>query len=580
VTLDRQDRFTAEIIRNSLEIVSRELSATVENTALSPIFTLNHDYSCGVFSAIDGDVQLLARDLAVPVHIFASLDSVRTMFGVFGDDVHAEDVFLVTDPYMGGTHCPDWTVIKPVFLDAETIFLPCVRGHVNDVGGPLPGNYNVNAREVWQEGFRIPPVRIVDRGEPVTDVWDTMMANTRLPEDVRGDLMAMVGACRVGERRIRELAGKYGVPALRRSVDYILRYSETRLRSIVRGWPDGAYRHTEYVDHDFAGHQDIPISIELTVAGDDLVVDFAGSSPAVPGFINSPRGNTLSQVFAALSAVCPDIPLNTGFFAPVEVRLPPGSIVDARSPSPVGNSTLSPGTTIIDAVMKAFEQIVPDLVGTAACDMNSARCFGVSSRTGRYWVGSDLAATAMSAGGARGTDGWGAWAATFCALRVPPLEMFELQFPWEYLLDEYACDTAAPGRWRGAPAIHYRRRHTDDMRCTIYNPGHRHSLAGYAGGARGAGNHWIIREGRPDELTVTESCYVETLPAGSTLFAQSGAGGGWGDPLERGPQAVLDDWLDELVSLEGARRDYGVVIDPRLRVVDTAATERERTARK
>lgn len=157
MTLDQQDIFTAEIIRNSLETVCQELSATVENTALSPIFTLNHDYSCGVFCAIDGEVTLLARDLAVPVHIFASLDSVQTMFKVFGDDVHPEDVFLVTDPYMGGTHCPDWTVIKPVFLDEQTVFLPCVRGHINEVGGPLPGNYNVNAREVWQEGFRIPP---------------------------------------------------------------------------------------------------------------------------------------------------------------------------------------------------------------------------------------------------------------------------------------------------------------------------------------------------------------------------------------------------------------------------------------
>ena len=577
MSLDRQDKITTEIIRNSLETACQELSATVENTALSPIFTLNHDYSCGVFSAIDGVVTLLARDLAVPVHIFASLDSVHTMFDAFGSDVHPDDVFLVTDPYMGGTHCPDWTVIKPVFLGNQTIFLPCVRGHINDVGGPLPGNYNVNAREVWQEGFRIPPVRIVERGEPVDDIWATLLANTRLPDEVRGDLVAMVGACRVGERRLTALASKYGVGALRRSVRYILDYSETRLRSRVREWPDGTYTHTEYVDHDFAGHRDIPICVELTIAGDSLTVDFAGSSAAVPGFINSPRGNSLSQVFTALTAICPDIPINTGFFAPVEVRLPSGSIVDARSPSPVGNCTLCPGTTIIDAMMKSFEQVGPELVGTAACDMNSARCFGVSALTGRYWVGSDLAATAMSAGGAYGTDGWGAWAATFCALRVPPLEMFELQFPWEYELNEYAIDTAAPGQWRGAPAIHYRRRHTDEMRCTIYNSGHRHALAGYVGGSRGAGNHWVIREGLADQLTVTESCYAELLPAGSTLFAQSGAGGGWGEPFDRDAEAVLADWLDELVSVRSALVDYGVVIDVNTATVDIEATAAARS---
>jgi N-methylhydantoinase B len=211
--------------------------------------------------------------------------------------------------------------------------------------------------------------------------------------------------------------------------------------------------------------------------------------------------------------------------------------------------------------------------------VNGARVFGVDAATGRYWVGSDLGATAMSAGGARGTDGWGAWAATFCALRLPPLEMFEVYYPYRYMISEYARDTAAPGQWRGAPAMHYRRRHTDRMRCTIYNASYRHPLAGYAGGHRGAGNYWVIREGAPDELLVTESCYAEPLPEGSLLFAQSGGGGGWGDPLDRAPEAVLDDWLDDLVSLESARRDYGVVIDAGREAVDAPATRAERARR-
>jgi N-methylhydantoinase B len=579
VTLLRQDLITAEIIRNSLETVCQELSATVENTALSPIFTLNHDYSCGVFYWGGDEVQLLARDLAVPVHIFASLDSVKTMLAAFGDDVNEDDVFLVTDPYMGGTHCPDWTIIKPVLIEPDTVFFPCVRGHVNDVGGPLPGNYNVNAREVWQEGFRIPPIRIIERGERVEDLWETILANTRLPADVRGDLLAMVGACSVGERRIHDLVSKYGAAALKQSVDYIVNYSETRLRAEIREWPDGVYSHTELLDHDFAGNRDVPIRITLEVSGDEVSVDFTGTSEQMPGFVNSPRGNTLSQVFTAITALCPDIPINSGFFRPISVHLPERSIVNPEQPAPVGHCTLVPGTTIIDAVMKACEEVAPQLVGTAACDMNSARAFGVNSTTGRYWVGSDLSATPMSAGGAFGTDGWGAWAATFCALRLPPLEMFEVYYPYEYLLNEYACDTAAPGQWRGAPAVHYRRRHRDYMRCTIYNASHRHPLAGYVGGHRGAGNYWLIREGRSDEVKVTESCYAEPLPEGSLLFAQSGAGGGWGNPLDRDPEAVLDDWLDELVSLEAARRDYGVVIDPERRAVDAGATAQERSRR-
>jgi N-methylhydantoinase B len=570
------DPITAEIIRNSLDTVCQELSATVENTALSPIFTLNHDYSCGVFYWDGTDVQLLARDAAVPVHIFASLDSVRTMLEAFAGDVAQDDVFLIADPYMGGTHCPDWTIIKPVLLDEDTVFFPCVRGHVNDVGGPVPGNYNVHAREVWQEGFRIPPIRLVERGRPIADLWEVVLANTRLPDEVRGDLQAMVGACSVGERRIRDLATKYGAAALRNSVRYVVDYSETRLRAEIRKWPDGKYMHTELLDHDFAGNRDVPVTVTLTVEGDGVTVDFDGTSPQVPGFVNSPRGNTLSQVFTAITALCPEIPVNSGFFRPIDVKLPERSLVNPEPPAPVGHCTLVPGTSVIDAVMKAFEQVTPLLVGTAACDMNSARAFGIDSATGRYWVGSDLSATPMSAGGAYGADGWGAWAATFCALRLPPLEMIENYWPYRYLLNEYVTDTAAPGQWRGAPAVHYRRWHTDDMRCTIYNASYCHPLAGYAGGHRGAGNYWVIREGAPDELVVTESCYAEPLPRDSQLFAQSGAGGGWGNPLDRDPEAVLDDWLDELVSLEAARRHYGVVIDAAYEAVDLDATRAER----
>jgi N-methylhydantoinase B len=570
------DLVTTEIIRNYLETVSQELSATVENTALSPIFTLNHDYSCGVFHYDGAEASLLARDQAVPVHIFACLDSVQIMFDYFANDIHEADVFLVTDPYMGGTHCPDWTIIKPVFVDGSPRLFPCVRGHVNDVGGPVPGNYNVNARDVWQEGFRISPIRLLNKGIPVRELWEVVLANTRLPDEVRGDLWAMVGACQVGQRRIEELVTKYGSATLEKSVDYIKQYSETQLRRLIKSWPDGSYSHTEYIDHDYAGHYDIPVPVTVNVEDDQVTVDLTKVGEQVAGFINSPRGNTLSQVFTAVTALAPDIPVNSGFFRPIRVLLSKGSVVDPRPPAPVGHCTLMPGSTIIDSVMKAFEQIVPKLVGTAACDLNQCRAFGVDSRTGKYWINSDMNATPMSAGGGRGTDGWGAWAATFCALKLPPIEMNELQYPYLYIEAEYAPDTAAPGQWRGAPAFQYRRRNTDMMHGSVYCGGKRNPLAGYVGGRRGAGNYYVLREGSADEMLVTDKCYSETLPKGSVLFGQSGGGGGWGEPLERDPETVLEDWLNELVSLSGAERDYGVAIDAGAKSVDWIATGRLR----
>jgi len=567
------DIITAEIVRNYLETVCKEMSSTVENTAMSPIFTLNHDYSCGVFYLGQTGVELVARDAAVPVHIFAALDSAKMVFEYFGEDIHPGDVFLVTDPYMGGTHCPDWTVIKPMFFGDGVSFLPCVRGHVNDVGGPVPGNYNVDARDVWQEGFRITPIRLIDQGEPNVELWELLMANTRLPDDVRGDLWAMVGACIIAERRIEELSTRYGEPALRSSVDYVLNHSETQFRSVIESWPDGVYTATEYVDHDYAGSHDIPVNVAVTVEGSSLTVDFTGTSPQAPGFINSPRGNTMSQIFTALEAMVPDIPVNSGQFKPVTAILPQDSLVNPSSPAPVGHCTLMPGTTLIDAVMRCMEQIAPTLVGTAVCDWNSARSFGVRDGSGKYWIHSDPFGTPMSAGGAHGVDGWGAWSATFAALRLPPLEETEMQYPYLYELAEYATDTAAPGQWRGAPAFHYRRVNTEGMRTTIYNGSYRNRVAGYVGGHRAAGNYFVLNEQTADETKVTDQCFAVPLAAGSRLFAQSSAGGGWGSPLDRDPQAVLDDCLDELVSVGAAANLYGVVIDPGSWTVDVERTD-------
>jgi N-methylhydantoinase B len=569
--MERQDLITVEIIRNYLEAVSQEISATVENTAMSPIFSLTHDYSCGVTYWDGQDVHLVARDLSLPVHIFAAIDSVRMIFDCFKGDINEGDVFLVADPYMGGSHCPDWTVIKPVVFDGHPMLQTCVRGHVIDVGGPVPGNYYPGAREVWQEGFRVPPIRLVSQGQPVRDLWEVVLANTRLPEDVRGDLRAMVGACTVGERRLGEAVAKYGLAAVKASINYMLEYSEVQLRSQISGWPDGTVEHTEFVDHDFAGNDDIPIRVSVTVRGDSLVLDFTGTSAQVPGFINSPPGNTLSQVLTPITSLCPEIPVNSGFFRPIEVVLPEGSILNPEPPAPVGHCTLCPGTTVIDAVMKAFEQVIPELVGSSTADMHSARCFGRNTGTGKFWVAPDMSATPMSAGAAYQTDGWGAWSSPFCALRLPPQEDYEARYPYLYLLSEYSIDTAAPGQWRGAPSFHYRRRNLDEMRCSVYNSGYRHSLSGFLGGKRGAGNYWILRERSPDELAVTDACYAEVLPKGSLLFAQSGARGAWGDPLDRDPILVLEDWLEEIVSLDGARRDYGVVIDPEKFAVDENA---------
>jgi N-methylhydantoinase B len=570
--LSKSELITAEIVRNYLETVCNEISKVVENTSISSIFSETHDYSVGIFAADRRGVSLLARAQSVPVHIFAALTSVETVLEIYKDDIHEGDLFFASDPYYGGSHIPDWTVVNPVFIDGKPMFFTSVRGHVNDVGGCAPGGYNTVAREIWHEGFRVPPVKLRERGEPVTDIWNLILSNTRTKDDISGDLSAMVGGCVVGERRLRAMVDKYGSDIVARCVDYVLDYSETRLRAEISKWPDGVYRGRSVLDHDYAGGGEVPVEATVTVKGSDLTIDLTGSGPQVAGFVNSVATNTISNIYSSLVALAPDIPVNSGYFRPIKIVLPPHSVVNCDAPAPVGHSTVCIGSDIMEAVMKAFEGIAPELVGSANIDLGNVRVYGTNSRTGRFFVGSDINATAMSAGGAAGTDGWGGYAAPFCALRLPSLEMYERQYPYRYLQVEYAIDTAAPGKFRGAPALHYRRRMLDPVRAIVYNQGYANPMQGYLGGKSGAGNYFVLNEGAPDEVKVTDACYDVVVGRDRVVFAQSGAGGGWGDPFERDPARVVADVENGYISVGAAEREYGVVIDERTRKFDAAAT--------
>ena len=562
MTLRRSDLITAEIVRNYLETVSEEMGKIVENTATSPIFSEAHDYSTGIFYYDARGVNLVARAQAVPVHIFAALTSVETALAVFIDDIKEGDTFFVSDPFYGGSHIPDWTIVQPVLQDGKPLFFASVRGHLNDVGGCAPGGYNTEAREIWHEGFRCPPVKLYEEGKPVPDIFNLIVSNTRQKEALSGDLQAMVGACIVGARRIEDVIRKYGSDVVARSVDYVLDYSEARLRAEITSWPDGVYRGESILDHDFAGGPEVPVQATITVKGDSLVVDLTGSHPQVRGFCNSVYANTISNVYSSVVTICPDIPVNSGYFRPVKIILPPHSVVNADPPAPVGHSTVCIGSDIMEAVMKAFEGIVPKKVGSANIDLCNFRVFGNNSKTGKFFLSGDINTSAASSGGTYGCDGWGGWAAPFSALKLPPLEMYEFEFPFLYTQMEFATDTAAPGQWRGAPAIHYRRSVLDPVRGIGYIQGLHHPMQGYCGGKAGAGNYFVVNEGLDSELFVEQSCYNVDMPAGSVLFAQSGGGGGWGDSLARDPDSVMEDVLNEIVSVSGAERDYGVVIDP------------------
>jgi N-methylhydantoinase B len=572
------DNITAEIVRRYLETVSEEISKTMERTAVSQVFSEAHDYSTGVFYYDGKQVNLLARANSQPVHIYASITSVESILSAFKYNLNEGDLVMATDPYYGGSHIPDWTLVKPVFYRNKPVFFPAVRAHFVEVGGPVPGGYNSAANEIWQEGFRLAPMKICEKGEMRRDIIELLAANNRLPDTMYGDLNAMIGACKVGEDRIIRLVEKYGLDTIYETLDYLLGYSEKLVRAEISRWPDGVYHGRSVLEHDFVGGENINVDVTITVHADSCTVDLAGTHPQTRGFVNSVRGNTLSWVYTEFSVVMAGTPVNSGFFRPIEVKLPEGSVVNPFPPAPVGNSTLCIGNDIGQATMKALEKIVPEKTGSAFIDLTINTIFGRNSRyDNELYVSFDYSATPLSSGGAFGVDGWGGYAAPHASLITPSFELMEVLFPFLYLQNEFGIDTAAPGKWRGSPAhLMVRKATTDPVINFIQLQHSKEPLLGFAGGGEAVGNLYIVDYGGPkqEEIYVAKDNYLQK--AGEIVFSRKQGGGGWGKPFERDPEAVRLDVLNELVSIERAARDYGVVIDKESLKVDLEATRARR----
>lgn len=578
------DPITAQVVRDSFEFISEEISRVVERSAVHPLFQEVHDYSTGVFYYDGKDVSLIARATAMPVHIFASVESVKAIVKAFGDDINDGDVFVLNDPYAGGSHQADWTMMKPVLLDDGAMVIPSVRAHMSDFGGAAPGGYYPEATDVWQEGYRIAPMRLYEQGELRQDVWDLILGNSRLSSTLQGDVMAIVGGCNIGATRCRSLVDKYGSAKVEAGIIASMEYAERRFVEEVRSWPDGVYHGESVLDHDSGGTRDVTVRAKVTVDGDRLEVDLEGSDPQVPGYINSVFGNTASWVYIALYATMPaDVPVNSGLFRKVEINAPLGTVVNPLPSAPVMFSTVTIGGDIGEAVMKALEPINPKRVGNVGLGYNAFTCFGWDDRyDDAMYFTIEYGNTLVADGGAYGKDGWGGWSAPMSVLIFATVETQELQFPFLYEQYEYTDDSCAPGRWRGSPAFAMSRKllgsHPGYVNLTTEN--NRHPLRGYAGGHEAVPSYSIFKPGTPDEELVLESVTAGELMPGDSIYTLKGAGGGWGPPEERDPAAVLEDYLDGYVSVKTAEEKYGVklvIADDGKASIDQAATTKLRS---
>lgn len=553
---------TAQIIASNLDATAQEMSATVTRTALSPIFNEAHDFTTGIFDFRGRrEARLVAQAPGCTLHLYAIVGAVDAILERFRFDLHEGDVLLLNDPFAGGTHGPDWTMVAPACHQGRPVLLPAVRAHMGDNGGPVAGGYNPRAEEAWQEGLRIPPIKIQERGEPRADVLKWLLANNRLPHWLEGDLAAMMGACRIADARIQQLFARYGVETVRAAVDHTIAYSERRTRQEIRAWPNGRYAGATWTDHDFQGSHDLEIRAEVTVGDEDVAIDFSGSAEQARGFINSPLTNTRSFVFVAIATVLPaDIPINEGLMRPVRVHAPPGTVVNPRPPAPCGHATAIVGAEITEAVLKALEGAVPERVGANSHKLPLAYTHGHDPRTGQgqEYVNLNFHGYTGGAGAAYGVDGWGLYPPIMAGVILPSIEMTEVQYPCRILRHEIAADTGGPGRWRGACGVVTEIESLDPAsRTHVMVSGHRHTIRGFAGGQDGSPSGVTLRAGAPDQFVVTEVAFDVPMGAGDVMRFERGGGGGWGPPERRDPAAIRADLENGYVTLEGARRDYG-----------------------
>ena len=571
---DTIDPVTLALIQNRFDDIARHMGWVMMRTARNPFFSDCHDFACFL---TDAKAELISQSDGIPIQAGCGGFIVEAVLKAFAGEIEEGDVFLANDPYQaGGNHLPDWVIIRPVFVEGVLIAFSCNRAHQSDIGGGTAGSYNAGATEIWHEGIRLPPLKLVSRGEIRDDLWNLLMLNTRTPRLVDGDLRAMLGSTRIGAERVAALVEEFGVAAGRRYIEALLDYGERMFRAAIRDLPDGRYEAEEMSHNDCFEDIEIPIRMTMTIEGDHVTADFTGTHPQVKGFKNSSFVNTHACVYLGLfSFLDPSLPRNGGAFRAVTLIAPQGTIVNPRPPAPLTQSTQSVGHEIVHVTWKALAQADP----AHACAGWGKGIHGVTAgRMGTddpyvmiHWC------TMPGAGAVDGRDGFDqlGHVITLGGLLLHNVEPYEQRYPMRFIRQEYRCDTGGPGEFRGGTGINYGVAVEEQASYSFRGEGLVYpSGFGVNGGGTGREAEMEIVPAAGDpEVTPP---YGNRTYGAAQLNARSSGGGGWGDPLARDPAKVLRDARNGLISREGARRDYGVVLTEDGKAVDAAATEAER----
>lgn len=568
------DPVTFEVLKNSFITTVDQMAEQILRTCYSFVI-YNRDFSSALNDANGDSIAQGNQDIAV--HVGTLHYTCKDVIRVFKGKMNPGDVFMINDPYAGVTHFNDVRLIRPIFVGDEIIGYSQSNGHWSDVGGSVPGSFDVLAKEMFREGIRITPVRIVDRGELRTDLADMIAANTRDPASIIGDLQAQVQATRVAEREILRLVDKYGKDTVVTGFKEVQDYVEAATRQRISELPDGTWETEDYIDSDPALEEGlIPIKVKLTIKGDEVTYDFTGSHPTISTLYNSAFGATFSGVVAGMKTYFPDLPLNSGFYRPINVIAPEGSIVDAKWPVAV-TGFLMPFEKIMNSIYEIWSDIIPDRAIACAFNLEYLLTGGRDHRTEDNSIFMFYDWLPGGWGGRSDRDGCNVTTACFgTGLMTQPVEGQERLCP--IVADEYQilCDSPGPGKFRGGAGV-IKTSTLGDASNTVISyicDRERAIVWGIKGGLPSMPHGlWVERAGAPEGEREWLGSIISdvAIEPGDRFGRPTAGGGGLGDPLERDADAVLRDVEDDYVSVERAALDYGVVLN----VIDIDLAEYE-----
>ncbi|GJD48615.1 Acetophenone carboxylase delta subunit [Methylobacterium crusticola] len=558
------DPVTFEVLKNAFITSVDQMGEQILRTCYSFVI-YNRDFSSALHDAQGHSAAQGNQDIAV--HVGTLHFTCQAVMRAFEGDMHPGDVYAVNDPYAGGTHFCDVRLIRPIFADGRVIAFSQSNGHWSDVGGSVPGSFDVAARDMFREGLRITPVRLFARGRFCADVARLIAANTRDPASIIGDIQAQAEATAVCEREILRLVAKYGRDTVETGLAAVQDYVERAVRQRVAALPDGEWETVDFIDRDPAGSEGlIPIRVRMTIRGDRVTYDFTGSHPTIGSIYNSAFGATFSAVAAGMKTFFPDLPLNSGFYRAFEIVAPEGSIVDARWPVAV-TGFLMPFEKIMNAIYEIWSGIMPERAIACAFNLEYLLTGGRDGRRPDKPIYMFYDWLPGGWGGRNGRDGSNVTTACFgTGLMSQPVEGQERANPILTTQYEILTDSAGPGRWRGGAGV----RKTSVMLeaegsvISYICDRERAIVWGIEGGLPSMPHGLsLTRAGGREEWLGSVFSDVPIGP-GDTFSRPTAGGGGFGDPLERDPARVVEDVADDYVSVARAAKDYGVV----LRVVD------------